>query len=348
MNHRIACIAAVAMLTVLSSLARGAKAPKIINPVEVAKEYARGTKALEIIDPAEAAKDPDFAFQGEYLGQSGLEGTWKGKIGVQVIARGKGKLEAFVLAGGLPGEGWKKGNARVRLEGERQAGEATLSGNPWSARIRDNQLTLKNEAGQVVLEKVERRSPTLAQKAPQGAVVLLGDGGLAHFEKDAHRSPTGELLSGTTTLDKFTDCTLHLEFRLSWMPEATGQGRSNSGVYLHDAYEIQVLDSFGLTGENNECGGFYSIKAPDVNMCLPPMVWQTYDIEFAAPKYDAAGTKTANARLTVRHNGVVIHDRMELPKGTPGRKPEGPGPRPIHLQGHGNKVQYRNFWVLSK
>jgi hypothetical protein len=71
-------------------------------------------------------------------------------------------------------------------------------------------------------------------------------------------------------------------------------------------------------------------------------------VDFAAPKYDASGNKTANARLTVRHNGVVIHDQVELPKATPGRQKEGPGPRPIHLQGHGNKVQFRNIWVREK
>jgi hypothetical protein len=75
------------------------------------------------------------------------------------------------------------------------------------------------------------------------------------------------------------------------------------------------------------------------------MTWQTYDIDFTAPKYDANGQKIACAKITVLHNGKVIHCGMELPKGTPGRQSEGPAPRPIHLQGHGNKVEYRNVWV---
>ena len=131
------------------------------------------------------------------------------------------------------------------------------------------------------------------------------------------------------------------------MPSARGQARSNSGVYLHDCYEIQVLDSFGLEGKDNECGGFYKLRKPDVNMCFPPLTWQTYDVKFTAPKYED-GKKVANARVEVRHNGVVIHPEFELPHATPGRQDEGPAPRPFYLQGHGNKVEYRNIWVKEK
>jgi hypothetical protein len=119
-------------------------------------------------------------------------------------------------------------------------------------------------------------------------------------------------------------------------------------VYVHDCYEIQVLDAFGLEGRDNECGGLYKIKEPDVNMCFPPLVWQTYDIDFTAPQYNDAGEKTSNARLTVKHNGVTIHENLELSHDTPGRKGEGPGPRQLHLQGHGNRVQYRNIWLVEK
>ena len=304
-------------------------------------------KPPEIIDPAEAAKDPDFAVQGEYVGRGALPGASEGPLGAQVVALGDGKFEVYVLEGGLPGEGWKRGDRRLRLDGRREKDAVVLQGEKLRGKIAQGKMTLEGEPARATLRRTERKSPTLGQKPPAGAVVLFDGSGLEHFEKDAHLSPDGNLLSGTTTVDKFDSYQLHLEFRLSWMPQARGQGRSNSGVYVHDCYEIQVLDSFGLTGESNECGGFYSIKEPAVNMCFPPMVWQTYDIDFTAPRFDAAGQKTANARITVRHNGVVIQD-MELPKGTPGRKPEGPGPRPIHLQGHGNKVQYRNIWLVPR
>jgi hypothetical protein len=109
-----------------------------------------------------------------------------------------------------------------------------------------------------------------------------------------------------------------------------------------------VLDSFGLRGENNECGGFYTKARPAVNMCFPPLSWQTYDVEFAAAKYDAAGKKIKNAVATVRHNGVVIHESYELPGATGGGIEEGPQAGPITLQGHGNPVFFRNIWIVAR
>jgi hypothetical protein len=132
------------------------------------------------------------------------------------------------------------------------------------------------------------------------------------------------------------------------MPMSTGQARGNSGVYVQSRYEVQVLDSFGLEGKNNECGGIYSIAEPVVNMCLPPLSWQTYDFDFTAARYNVAGEKIKNARITVRHNGVVIHDDIELTHGTPGRHPEDPGPEALFMQDHGNPVVYRNIWIVEK
>ena len=132
------------------------------------------------------------------------------------------------------------------------------------------------------------------------------------------------------------------------MPTARGQGRGNSGIYVQGRYELQVLDSFALGGQNNECGGIYSISEPIVNMCLPPLVWQTYDIDFVAARYDNSGEKIQNASVTVGHNGVLIHDDLELTHGTPGRHPEGPEPEALFLQDHGNSVVFRNIWVYPK
>ncbi len=297
----------------------------------------------------EAQADPDFAIQGEYLGEGTLPEKGRCKIGAQVIARGKGKFEAYILLGGLPGEGWKRGDPRVRLEGQRKDGQVVLTGDGHSATIAEGKLRINCEkSGKTfVLSRVERKSPTLGAKPPKGAVVLL-NGDSSEWFPGAHPGPEGSIFSGATSKAAFDSYLLHLEFRLTWMPEARGQGRSNSGVYIHNCYEIQVLDSFGLEGRDNECGGLYSIKAPDVNACLPPMVWQTYDVEFTAPKYDKDGKKVANARLTVQHNGIVIHDDLELPRATPGGQGEGPGPRAIMLQGHGCHVHYRNIWLVPK
>jgi hypothetical protein len=141
---------------------------------------------------------------------------------------------------------------------------------------------------------------------------------------------------------------MHLEFRTPYMPQARGQGRGNSGVYIQGRYEVQVLDSFGLEGADNECGGLYKQRAPLVNMAFPPLAWQTYDIDFTAPRFDAAGKKTHNARITVRHNGVVVHNDVEITAKTGGGAPEGREARPIKLQDHGNPVHYRNIWIVER
>ena len=198
------------------------------------------------------------------------------------------------------------------------------------------------------LSRVERKSPTLGAKPPAGATVLF-DGTSADSWNGGRVTEDGLLMAGCTSKPSFRDFSLHLEFQTPFMPAARGQGRGNSGVYLQNRYELQVLDSFGLEGLDNECGGFYSIKAPAVNMCYPPLAWQTYDIDFTAARFDDAGKKTKNAVVSARHNGVPIHDNFELPKLTPGGLPqESPGEGPFQLQDHGNPVRYRNIWVVEK
>lgn len=140
---------------------------------------------------------------------------------------------------------------------------------------------------------------------------------------------------------------LHLEFRVPYMPDAQGQARGNSGVYLQGRYEVQVLDSYGLTPRSDDCGGIYQVSAPKVNACKAPTVWQSYDIDFHAPQFQD-GRKVEPARITVRQNGILIQDHVAIPLdntlGSLGGDPSQPGP--IHLQNHGNPVQYRNIWLL--
>ena len=283
--------------------------------------FAADTSPTAYTTPEAAAADPDFAVQGEYLGA---------KVGVQVVAQGKGAFLAIVYRGGLPGAGW---NGTEKQETDEDA-----------AGIQD---LIKDLA----LKRVERKSPTLEAKAPPGAVILF-DGQEQTFKQrwlPGGKLDNGLLQQGSTSTDKFTDFTLHVEFRLPFMPAARGQARGNSGVYCQSRYETQMLDSFGLAGTDHECGGFYEIKAPDVNMCLPPLAWQTYDIDFTAARWGADGKRTANARLTVVHNGVVIHQDVEMPGATRSSPlKEEPGPGPIYLQDHGNPVRFRNIWLLPR
>src|SRR5438270_2858025 len=104
---------------------------------------------------------------------------------------------------------------------------------------------------------------------------------------------------------------LHVEFRVPYMPEAKGQARGNSGVYVQGRYEVQVLDSYGLESKNNDCGAIYEVAAPLVNACKAPTVWQSYDIEFTSPVC-LDGKKTEPPVITVFHNGVKIHDKLKI------------------------------------
>src|SRR5207248_239783 len=112
-----------------------------------------------------------------------------------------------------------------------------------------------------------------------------------------------------------------------------GQDRGNSGVYLDGRYEVQILESFGQPALKDGCGAIYNVKAADTNEARKPMEWQTYDITFRAPRFDASGKKTENARATVIWNGKKVHDNVEIPGPTrAGDTDEKPGPAPIRLQ----------------
>ncbi|MEK6234903.1 MAG: DUF1080 domain-containing protein, partial [Planctomycetales bacterium] len=235
----------------------------------------------EIIVPEEAAKDLDFLAQGEYVGQGVWPGGEKTKIGAQVVGQSNHQFHAVLFRGGLPGDGWKRGDDQLTMDGETTEGVARLDGKGLPVgRIVDKTLTIETEAKELwELKRVERKSPTLGAEPPEGAVVLFDGTNVDHFPK-ATLTDMKTLQAGCNLKDKYQIAKLHLEFRLSWKPNARGQGRSNSGVYIGGIPEIQVLDSFGLEGKKNECGAFYSRREPDVNMCFPPLVWQTYDVEF--------------------------------------------------------------------
>jgi len=151
------------------------------------------------------------------------------------------------------------------------------------------------------------------------------------------------------TKQDFKDFRMHIEFKTPQMPpNVRGQGRGNSGVYIQRRYELQILDSYGLEAMKNGCGSLYKQRAPDKNVCKKPGEWQSYDITFRAARFEGQGKnakKVENARITVVHNGVVVHDDVELRNKTGAGRPEGPEPGPILLQDHGNKMEFRNIWI---
>jgi hypothetical protein len=251
--------------------------------------------------------------------------------------------------GGLPGDGWDRQEKHLAT-GETKNGVTTLIAEKGRGELKNGVLTIfdnnGNELGQ--LRRVERKSSTLGAKPPTGAVVLF-DGSTADNFQGGKMTADKLLMQGVTSKQKFGSYTIHLEFRLPYQPHDSGQARGNSGCYLQGRYEVQILDSFGLEGKNNECGGIYSIKDPDQNLCYPPLAWQTYDIDYTAAEFGPDGKKLKNARMTVRHNGVVVHDNVELPKATTAAPvPEGPEPGPVYIQDHGNPVRFRNIWVVEK
>lgn len=195
---------------------------------------------------------------------------------------------------------------------------------------------------------------------PAGATVIIGDNGVEGLQHRNGRDlewtlaedgsievkpGTGDALTRAT----FGDCSAHIEFRIPQEPDdRRGQARGNSGVYFQDRYEVQVLDSYGIEQGMGDCGSIYGVKIADTNACRAPLEWQTYDVHYQAPRYDAEGNKTSNARMTVYHNGILIHDDVEVPRNTTAGQPEAAGDWPIRLQDHGNLVRYRNFWVVPR
>jgi hypothetical protein len=300
---------------------------------------------------------------GDWQGNQVSSGGIVTPVAVRVVALGGAMYRFNIQSSFDQRQDARTTLAEGRLEGDRIV---PLTESGWQMRLINGELTgetTRNMAANFTLRRVVRLSPNLGARAPQGAVVLFDGASLSGWQRREEKersTPVGwKILEGgimevapgsgdIITKQKFTDFRLHVEFRTPFMPDAREQARGNSGVYLHGRYEIQVLDSYGLKGEDNECGSIYKVSAPLVNMCAPPGQWQTYDITFHAPRFDAEGKEVNVAVATVVHNGVVIQQDLSIPGPTGGAIDEDvKAPGALMLQDHGNLVQYRNIWLVE-
>jgi hypothetical protein len=345
-------VAASGLLVCLASAGPGADAKDARNDAQAkkdapAKKTPRPPRPPVVpgpcyLDPNEAG--PDYAVQGEYVGAAGND-----KIGVQVVATGKGQFTAVIYQDGLPGDGYARDKKKVSIQGATKDGKTVFEGaaDKYEAVIEAGKLTGRTDTGEKIsARRIVRTSPTLGAKCPAGGTVLF-DGTSTEAWINARVDKRGLLEIDAETKADLPDCTLHVEFLLPFKPETRGQDRGNSGVYLQRRYEIQVLDSFGLEGRTGECGAMYMKVAPLVNMCYPPLTWQTYDIEFESAKWQD-GKKVKDMSLTVRHNGVVVQDNIHLKGPTGVGRKESPEGGPLWLQGHKNPVFYRNIWIVPR
>lgn len=268
--------------------------------------------------------------------EADVQGLYEGTIGgakaeARVVALGKGAFKVFARFDG------KKVELDGKIEGEAVAfqgkGGETAAWAPGAIK-----------GTSIDLQRVQRKPASLGKAAPAGAVVLLDGKGWDELNKPKEawvaaddgsiQVPKGGMSSKRQFEGSFD---LHVEFLCPFMPEARGQGRGNSGCYLPNGDEIQVLDSFGMdTYKGGGCGGLYNYKDPDAFdvfslASLPPLEWQAYDVEYRVSE------PGAKPKVTAWHNGIKIHDAAELAK--PAKKGG------FNFQDHGNPVRYRNIWV---
>jgi Domain of Unknown Function (DUF1080) len=188
---------------------------------------------------------------------------------------------------------------------------------------------------------------------PSDAIVLFDGTDLSQWKngdawvvENGYASPRK---GDVRTKASFGDCQLHIEWAAPQEVSGNGQGRGNSGIFLGDQYEVQVLDSYeNKTYFDGQAAAIYKTAPPLVNACRKPGEWQTYDIIYAAPRFNEHGTVMKPGYLTVLHNGVLVQNHTELLGETlfdspPVYHPHGPAP--IRLQFHGNPVRFRNIWL---
>lgn len=258
-------------------------------------------------------------------------------------------------------------------------GTLAYYGDGWNFEVDETGLhgtgTIYEKESKFHIKRVVLESPTLGKNAPEGATVLfdgtnfdawvhtdgrpltwtLTDEGFMEVNPSKyHRNAKPPVGGPIMTKATFKDVRYHMEFRYPVEPGLVGQARGNSGLFFQGsdtamAFEVQILNSYGLEGYWNECGALYRMIAPKVNAARPPLQWQTYDVEYTSARYKE-GKLMKRPHISVWHNGVQIHNNQELFHATQHYEanrsnlpPREPGP--VMLQDHSNRIQFRNIWI---
>jgi hypothetical protein len=223
-------------------------------------------------EPGEAAAHPHFSIVGEYVGEVAGSQKW----GLHVNSSHDG-LYGMLYPGGLPGAGWNpESQTPIEVKGGMNDGVAELTAqNAPTLRFQDGAFQMLFKSGEVVatLKKIERVSPTMGLEPPEGAVVLFDGTNLDAWAEHFGMTDDGLMIEGGRTAKEFGDMKLHLEFRLPFMPGHKGQRRGNSGVYIMNRYEVQIIDWFARKVAIDGTGAIYRQKVPATNMCFPPLTW---------------------------------------------------------------------------
>ncbi|MEO7426814.1 MAG: DUF1080 domain-containing protein [Fibrobacteria bacterium] len=349
-------------------MANGPKWTGILAAMCIGLTAENARAQADYVPPLSGAALSQWQVQGEYYGT--IAGG--GGLGAWLIARGTDSYNVVFLPGGLvtlPGTNYG-GFDKTGWAINTFSGTAKLTGTAFAvtttSKYNATTITGTGESrimtgtsptgAAFTLNRVVRNSPVhlLKPKAEWGTAKLWFDSttGQADLAKWARQENDVQLsrknlYRGIHSVENHGGGFLHVEFQGCFNPTASGQGRSNSGIYLQSRFEAQVLDSFGNALAIDEYGSIYTIKAPPINVALPPLTWHTYDIYFT-PRSSGTGPSTAGAAvMTVYANGVLVQDQTVVSnKTTAAPLDDKVGDGPLYLQNHNNEVVYNNIWFI--